>query len=228
MECPNKSLKVWHPGSTYGSVTFEMDSPDVTGLSDLCFPESHSVLLTHQGWGPAGRSPWRSSCSPLSSWFSSFVIHCWDTAAKGISGGDPDELHCVFVTLEFPVKFIQGNNMSSGEDSISVTAMTVLQMQWKANTYTGCVMKGHLNFWCILAQTLCTSECFYTDTSRQGIILYCLCYLCGWPIMIHGIGDANNANWLAIAFHVGPGFWCTLSYCPHLEAEQKNLLPAHT
>lgn len=97
---------VWHPGSTFGSVTFEMDSTDVMGLSDLCFPESHRALLTHQDWGPAGSSLWRSSCSPLSSWFSSFVSHCWDTAAKGISGGGPDELHCVFVTLEFPVKFI--------------------------------------------------------------------------------------------------------------------------
>lgn len=47
----------------------------------------------------------------------------------------------------------------------------------------------------------------------------------GWSPTIHRIA---GADWLTAAFHVGPGFWCTLSYCPRLEAEQKNLLPAHT
>lgn len=107
---------------------------------------------------------------------SSFVIHCLDTAAKGISGRDPDELHFVFGTLQFPVKFIQGNNMASGEGNISVTAMRVLQMQWKADTLSvqWKIIWISDAFW---HNHCAPANAFTKIPPDRGIILHRLCYL---------------------------------------------------
>lgn len=74
---------------------------------------AHSAMAKQPSAGP-GTVPLtaalcRTACSPPLQ-FSSCVIHSLPTAAKYISGSDPDEdLHFVFfffLTLEFPVKFI--------------------------------------------------------------------------------------------------------------------------
>lgn len=100
----------------------------VDGIFRVLFhPKSHNTAHSQQ-WksscGSQGMAQWQHHAGPgthrpqatllgreltlhLPLQFSSFVIHSLHTAAKDISGRDPDEELCfVFVTLEFPVKFI--------------------------------------------------------------------------------------------------------------------------
>lgn len=82
----------------------------LTAIEDQEQQPGHSTVQQqhHAGCGtvpPTGSSG--RGLSPLTLQFSSFLIHSLHAAARDISGRDPDEELClVFVTLEFPVKFI--------------------------------------------------------------------------------------------------------------------------